>query len=153
MVSLSAHAVDMKTAIAVVKKYSEAIACQIAEPADDKNQYKAVKIDSGLPDMDGLGAKFVVYWRGDVGCAGGNGTSLPNFTVVEQAGFVSADPVVMPDYRFPALDIVDLTSMTAGKNGVLILTGKTYGPGDKQHSPTKVVKYSLKLVNDKFVAQ
>lgn len=152
-VSLGAQAADERTASAIVKKYSETVACQITELADQKNQYKAVKIDPGMADMDGFGAKFVVFWQGDMGCSGGNGTAVPQFTVVEQSGFMSVPPTVMPDYKFPLLEIVHLTNMSVTKNGLLLLTGVTYGPKDQQHIPTKVVKYSLKLVGYEFIKQ
>lgn len=151
-ITLSAHALDAKTAAAVVKQYSETIACQITEIADQKNQYKAVKIDSG-DSTDGLGTKFVVFWQGDVGCSGGNGTVVPNFTVVEQSGFSSADPVVMPQYKFPDMEIVNFTSMSANKNGLLVITGLAYGPKDQHHFPTRAVKYSLKLIKGQFLKQ
>lgn len=151
-VSCSAHALDERSAIAIAKKYSETIACQLENNADRPTQYKAVRIDHGDSEMNGLGAKFVVFWQGDKGCAGGNGTVTPNFTVVEQAGFASADPIVI-DYKFPDLDLVFLKTMTATKAGLLLLTGTSYGPKDEQHRPTKSVKYTLKLVDNQFVMQ
>lgn len=146
-------AADERTAAAVVKKYSEAIACQISEPAVQRNQYKTVKIDAGMTDLGGLGAKFVVFWEGDVGCAGGNSTVVPNFTVVEQSGFTSVPPVVMPNYKFPDIDIVKVTNIVSNKDGILLISGLAYGAKDQQHVPTKKVGYALKLVDDQFVKQ
>lgn len=149
----SGFAADERTASAVAKKYSQAIACQISDSTVQKNQYKAVKIDAGMSDLDGLGAKFVVFWEGDVGCSGGNATVVPNFTVVEQSGFSSVPPVVIPDYKFPDMDIAQLTNMVANKDGILIISGLAYGPRDQQHTPTKAVRYALKLVGNQFVKQ
>ncbi|MDZ4202856.1 MAG: hypothetical protein U1C96_12015 [Gallionella sp.] len=152
-ITMNAYAADERDASRIVKKYSEAVACQLEGVGDyQKNQYKAVKINSGEADLGGLGAMFVVYWEGDLGCAGGNGTVLPKFTVVEHTGFSSADPVVITDYKFPEIDLVRLTSISA-KNGQLIIKGVTYGPKDRQNSPTKAVSYALKLVNNEFVKQ
>ena len=145
-VSLTAHAMDQRSAISVAKKYSEVVACQV------DGDYKAVQIDAGDADMDGLGAKFVVHWYGDVGCAGGNGTVSPQFTVVEHSGFVSADPVVM-DYKFPVMKLVTLKSIKASKAGIISITGVAYGPKDAQHNPTMAVKYTLKLAGDRFILQ
>lgn len=150
--SYSAHALDERSAAALAKKYSETVACQLEDNADQPTQYKAVRIDKGDAEMNGLGAKFVVFWQGDTGCLGGNGTIRPNFTVVEKAGSPAADPVVI-DYKFPELKMVSLTSMTATKTGLLLLTGISYGPKDEQHRPTKPVKYTLKLVDSKFIIQ
>lgn len=148
----SSYAADERTASAVAKKYSQAIACEISDSTIQKNQYKTVKIDSGMADIGGLGAKFVVFWEGDVGCMGGNATVVPNFTVVEQSGHSSVPPVVRPDYKFPELDIVSVTNI-ATKDGLLIINGVTYGPKDQQHKPTKAVRYVLKLIDNQFVKQ
>ena len=59
---------------------------------------------------------------------------------------------MVPDIKFPNMELVRLTSMS-GKNGQLIIKGVTYGPKDQQHSPTKVVSYTLKLVDNEFVKQ
>lgn len=152
-ITINAYAADERDASRIAKKYSEVVACQLEGIGDyQKNQYKAVKIKSGMADFGGLGAIFVVYWEGDVGCAGGSGTIVPNFTVVEHSGFSSAAPVVRTDYKFPEMDLVRLTSIS-GKNGQLLVKGITYGPKDQQNAPTKVVSYSLKLVNNEFVKQ
>lgn len=153
VITVSAYAADERDASRIVKKYSETVACQLEGISDyQKNQYKAVKINPGMADLGGMGAQFVVYWEGDVGCMGGNGTVVPNFTVVEHSGFSSAAPVVRTDYKFPDLELVRLTSIS-GKNGQLVIKGITYGPKDQQHSPTKVVSYTLKLVENEFVKQ
>lgn len=150
--TFNTNAADERQVSNIVKKYSEAIACQITETQYQKNQYKAVNVKPGFADLGGVGAVFVVYWQGDVGCAGGNSTVVPNFTVVEQRGFSSVLPVVVTDYKFPELDLVRLTSLS-GKNEQLVIKGVTYGANDQQHSPTKVVTYKLKLIENEFVKQ
>lgn len=133
-----------------MKKYSETVAFQIQTIEFQKNQYKAIKlVDSG--DI-GIGDLFVVYGEGDTGCNGGNGTVVPNFTVVEQNGFPSVSPVVVTGYKFPELDMVQLTSIT-GSKGTLNIKGVTYGPSDQQGSPKKVVNYVVKFVDGKFTKQ
>jgi hypothetical protein len=144
----AAFAADERAAANVVRKYSEAIACQIQEPQYQKNQYKAVKVVQGDKELGGLGDLFVVYWEGDVGCMGGNGTVVPNFTVVEQSGFSSVPPVVWADYKFPELELVQVTSIS-GKNGTLQIAGVTFGPNDQQGTPTKKVMYTLKFDQEK----
>jgi len=143
-VAASTFASDERSAAKVVKKYSEAVACEITDIQDQRNQYKAVKVFQGDPEMNGLGNVFVVFWQGDVGCAGGNGTIIPTFTVVEHTGHMSADPVVITDFKFPEMEMVYLTNFS-GKNGQIQISGVSYGPKDQQHSPTKKVSYTLKL--------
>lgn len=149
--AINVVAADERIASKIVKKYSEAIACQISDTQTQKNQYKAVKIATGDSDI-GLGETFVVFWQGDVGCLGGNGTVVPNFTVVEQRGFSSVDPVVVTAYKFPDLDLVILTSFT-GRDGLLTIKGVTYGSKDQQGWPKKSVSYTLKLADNAFVKQ
>ncbi len=146
--AVASYSADERTAAAVAKKYSEAIACQLVEKEFQRNQYKAVKVVAGDKDLGGLGDLYVVYWEGDSGCSGGNGTVQPNFTVLEQRGFSSVDPVVVTDYQFPELELVRLTSLT-GKNGQLQISGVMYGPTDNQGVPTKKVSYTLRFDPEK----
>ncbi len=143
-----AHATGESYASFLVRDFSETIACQINDYDDDRKVlYKAVQLEEGAPDLNGIGSVFVVYWEGDVGCWGGNGTVTPNFTVVEHNGFASADPVVRLDYKFPDLDLVWVESLSV-ENEALIIEGVTYGPQDHQHAPTKGVTYILRLDMD-----
>lgn len=151
--ALQAHAFDERAASRLVRDYSEIIACQLDDISEyQKNQYKAIELNNGDPEMNGYGALYIVYWEGDVGCAGGNGTIIPNFTIVEHRGFMSASPVVVTDYKFPDLDLVELKNIS-GSNGVIQIEGVTYGPNDKQHHPQKQVTYTIKFVNGKFKIQ
>lgn len=143
--AFNASAADERQASNIVKKFSQTVACQLG---DVKNQYKAVKLTAS--DENGIGAQFVVFWEGDISCMGGASTATPNFTLVEQAGFSSVAPIVRLDIKFPELDLVYLTSMSA-KNGVLSIKGITYGPQDQQGNPKKLVSYNLKLNENKFV--
>ena len=149
LLSLSTFALDAKQASQITKKYSELVACQISDASDQKSQYKAVKLSG---DGKEIGTTYAVFWQGDVGCSGGNATVNPNFTVVEQRGFESVDPVVATDYTWPELDLVIVTEFT-GANGILKITGITYGAKDRQGWPKKPVSYTLKLDGNKFVKQ
>lgn len=73
--SASASAFNEADAIKLVKAYSKTVACQLEE-----TKYKAVRV-SGDPATTDFGDQYVVYWDGDMGCMGGNGTIVPNFTV------------------------------------------------------------------------
>lgn len=151
--SMGAQAADERDASLLVKKYSETVACGLEGSEElNENQYKAVMVKPGFADLGGMGAVFVVTWSGDTGCYGGNGSAVQNFTVVEHSGYSSADPVVKLDYKFPELPLAGLTSMSGG-DGLLVINGVTYGDSDRQHQPTKVVNYTLKLVENEFVMQ
>ena len=149
--ALQSFAYDERDASKLVKKFSETVACQLEDAGQQKEQYKAVKLASDDKDT-GQGAMYVVFWYGDLGCSGGNGTVTPNFTVVEHTGFSSTAPIVMLDYKFPDISLVSLSSFTA-QNGVLNIKGVTYGPNDNQHQPKTPVTYRLKFVDGKFVKQ
>ena len=147
------YAAGKQDASAVVKQYSETVACQLAGISEyQKNQYKAVEIQPGMSHTDSFGAIWVVFWEGDLGCNGGNGTIIPNFTVVEHSGFGSADPVVKTEYKFPKMSMARLTSFSED-NGKIHIKGVTYGPDDRQHSPSKVVSYTLQLDGYNFVKE
>ena len=146
--SFANDARDAREASELVKKFSETIACQMEGLDHEKNQYKAATIVSG--DDEYGGAMLVVFWYGDIGCSGGNGTMTPNFTVVEYRGSSGKAATVMLNYKFPDLNLAHVSSFSA-KNGILNIKGVTYGPKDFQHNPKKPVSYRLKFINDKFV--
>jgi hypothetical protein len=85
-----------------------------------------------------------VYWEGDVGCAGGNGTVVPNFTVVEQNGYSHVSPVVVTDFKFPELELTLLTGLSI-QRGKLLIEGIAYTPNDQQGLPTKKVSYAFEI--------
>ncbi len=100
--SINAYAFDEADASRLVQRFSETVACQLPAPYENTPlQYKAVQVRQGMGETDGFGAQYIVYWQGDYGCYGGNGTQRPNFTVVERSGSGSASPVVKTEYTMP----------------------------------------------------
>ncbi|GAA5169757.1 hypothetical protein [Modicisalibacter zincidurans] len=146
-VSINAYAFDEADASRLVQRFSEIVACQLPAPDESTSlQYKAVQVRQGMDQADGFGAQYIVYWEGDDGCYGGNGTQRPNFTVVERSGFGSADPVVKTEYTIPELDLVRVTDFYAGKSeGSVHIEGLAYGPDDRQHDPSQPVEYVVEL--------
>ncbi|MHB0776565.1 hypothetical protein [Halomonas sp. WWR20] len=147
MVSIDTYAFDEADASRLVQRFSETVACQIPNSAESTPlQYKAVQVRQGMDEVDGFGAQYIVYWEGDYGCYGGNGTQRPNFTVVERSGFGSADPVVKTEYTMPELDLVRVTDFHVGESeGGVHIEGVAYGPDDRQHDPSKPVVYDVEL--------
>ncbi len=141
----SALALDARQAVRIVRNYSQAIACQLEE-----TDYKAVEVRAGDAELGGYGALYVVHWAGDVGCAGGNGTVLDNFTAVEHRGFMSSNPVVVTDYEFPELRLNRVIGFSVSK-GVMRIEGLAYGANDEQHRPTQRVVYRIRHDGDRFV--
>jgi hypothetical protein len=151
--AINAYAYDEYDAALLVQKYSETVACQLEDISEhQENQYKAITLSNGNADLGGLGAQFVVYWEGDVGCRGGQGTIVPNLTVVEHSGFISAAPVVRTDYTFPKIDVVRITSFSGG-NGEIFIKGLARGPEDPHHFPSKVVSYTLRVDRNAFILE
>jgi hypothetical protein len=149
--SFETYAFDGLTASKVVRNYSETIACQ-TNGVNQKEQYKAIEVNSGIQELGGLGNIYVVYWKGNVGCYGGNDTFIHNFTVIEQRGFSSIPPIVVTEYYFPNLELESLTGFSGGK-GILKIQGISYGPNDNENNPTQEVTYTIKFINDEFVIQ
>jgi hypothetical protein len=142
--SAQAHALDDQIAERIVRNYSRAIACQISHTS-----YKAVEIQQGGPDPKDLGTVYVVHWKGDIGCVGGNANITENFSVVEHRGFTSATPIVVTDYDFPELPLISVTEVSA-ENGLLRIVGLRYGPNDQDH-PSQRVVYRLRFDGSGFV--
>ncbi|WP_432414807.1 hypothetical protein ACRHM7_12985 [Chromohalobacter israelensis] len=135
-----------------MQQFSDIVACQLpSAEANTPLQYKSVQVRQGIAEADGFGAQYIVYWQGDYGCYGGNGTQRPNFTVVERSGFGSADPVVKTEYTMPELELARVTNFYAGESeGSIHIEGLAYGPDDRQHEPSKHVEYVVSLGHDGF---
>ena len=153
LISFSTQAVDIKTISNRAKSYSELIACQLEDELGSKSiQYKTIKIKDDDSDVGGTGALYMTFWHGDIGCEGGNGTVTPNFTIFEHRGFASVLPVVVNDYKFPFLDLVYVDRFDY-KNGIIFISGLTYGRNDHQHQPTQRMNYKLSLPKNSFTRE
>ncbi len=147
LITQQAHAHDEYTASKIVRNYSEAIACQLYDTS-----YKALEVRQGYPDLNGLGTVYLVHWQGDVGCSGGNGTIINNFSIVEHRGFMTADPIVVTDYEFPEISLVIVTDFSV-ENGLVRISGLRYGPSDERHHPSQRVEYRIKFDGNAFVME
>jgi hypothetical protein len=119
-------------AIDLVKKYSSTIACSINDTS-----YKAIGMNGTYGDEFS-----VVYWEGDVGCGGGNGSINGVLTVVGKGRW--GDLFVLPKVDQPDTKLVCIDSMSI-ENDLLNINGISYGPDDHQRVPNHKLQYSLKL--------
>jgi len=142
--SANLYALDKTEASYIVKKYSDVIACQTE--SESELQYKAVKIADGWGEDEGMNMEqtYLVHWEGDVGCAGGNGTVMTNFTLVGQRGFESVPPIVVENQSFPDIEIKYVNKFSMN-DGVIEILGEGY-EGQK-------VNYKYTYKNEVFVAQ
>lgn len=129
-------AFDTQAANGLVKRYAETVACSINPEA-----FKAVKV-SGEPNSSQMGDEYAVYWEGDMGCAGGRGSVGAQLTIVRKNGL--EEPVVDPFKKASDLNLVCADQISV-KDGVIILSGTTYGANDRQSQPKKPVEVSLKV--------
>lgn len=130
-----------QSAISLVKQYSTTVACSI-NPAS----FKAVQTvgESGREDV---GDEYVVYWEGDIGCFGGNGSISGFLSVVRKNGF--GQPLVEPYIKSPDIQMV-CADKIAVKNGHITLSGITYDDDDSQNSPSKPIEVVFKTDDDKI---
>lgn len=140
----------------IVKKYSEAVACQLDGRDPDPLDYKTLLVGEGFgmsdeKDIYGMGATYLTFWQGDYGCSGGNGTVIPQFTTTAQNGFMSTNPVVMPEVSFPPISLSIVTGFQIS-NGVISIKGLEYGEKDRQHNPTKKMTYKFKFTEEGYKA-
>ena len=120
----------------VVKQYAHTVACNV-----DDQSVKVVKV-SGVPNESDLGDLYFASWLGDFGCAGGSGTTLPQFTAITHESFDSV--IVQPTFPIPTLVIKEVDRLAIMK-GDVVIEGIGYGPDDPQSNPTKKIKYILRL--------
>jgi hypothetical protein len=104
-----AHAFNEKQAVELVKKYVGTVAC-----AYDESTFPVAKIDND---------SYVVGWTGQLGCPGGNQTTLSYLSVVSP-GYHGEDTYIV-DYRPATADITALETVDklAFQKGTLSVTG------------------------------
>jgi len=151
----SSFAADDTQISRLVRDYSETVACQVDNEGElgELKQYSAVRLSEGYSVDDDVGSKWLVYWAGDLGCNGGNGSRQPQLTAVAINAFRNT-PVVDTSYKLPDTNLVQVTEMKSGQ-GMVTITGVAYGPNDTQHHPNKKVTYTFKFdeQNNKFTLQ
>jgi hypothetical protein len=137
----SCYAFNTQSAESLVRKYSSTIACSV-----NPSSFKAVQT-IGEPGVEEVGDEYVVYWEGDVGCAGGNGSVSGVLSVVRKNGF--GQPLVEPYLKSPEIKMV-CADKIAVSNGLVTLSGITYDDDDSQHSPSKPIEIVLKAEYEQF---
>lgn len=130
-----------QSAISLVKQYSTSVACSV-NPAS----FKAVQT-IGESGRENVGDEYVVYWEGDIGCFGGNGSISGFLSVVRKNGF--GQPLVEPYIKSPDIQMVCADTI-AVENGLITLSGITYDDDDSQHSPSKPIEVTFKTDDDKI---
>ena len=110
---------------------------------------------------DRMDAKFAVLWDGDIGCAGGSGTSGTNISIVTVS--VGDSYVVDPSLSSPIVQfespVRQVSRIVGNTRDSLILEGKEYGENDSNCCPSISVRFTLrvdekgnwKLVNKKLL--
>lgn len=123
--------------------YADSIACE-----HSKIEAKNIAALTPYKTMDSRGdAKYAVLWSGDIGCAGGSGTSGSAITIVKigAGDSVLVDPVQSSpniSHELPVRYVERLVGNTADS---LIIEGKEYGKDDPNCCPSVHVRATLKV--------
>ena len=126
--------------------FTKAIAC---EPSEAKASDIAALTPYGKDDDGFPTGKFAVFWRGDLGCSGGSGSSRPHVLMVQQAPFDTfvvtpnrSEPVIQ--FPTPAESIFRIVGNTKSS---VVLEGGTYGSGSIHCCQIKI-RFTMKLNED-----
>lgn len=131
---LAADGAPEQNAIQLVKRYSETIACNI------EDEYKSVRIGRQEEPV------YVVMWTGDVGCAGGSGTTTPNFTVV----FTNYRGDQLVDVARSRLEPPFRAERLFVRNGNVVVEGLTHGSNDANCCPSLKATSTYELTEKGF---
>jgi len=132
-----------KQIIKSAKSYQNAISCSDVEisPKDIAALTPYKTID------DRMDAKYAVLWVGDVGCAGGSGTTGTNISIVTVS--IGDSFVVDPHLSSPIIQFespVRMVSRIVGNTrDTLILEGKEYSDNDANCCPSITVRFTLRV--------
>lgn len=131
-----------KGVLKAAKSYQVAIAC-----ADVDIKPKDIAALTPYKSFDDrLDASYAVLWSGDVGCAGGSGTSSTNISIVRVGGGDSfyVDPAFSsPQIQFD-LPVRYVERIVGNTKDSLILEGKEYGPNDSNCCPSINMRFTLR---------
>lgn len=95
---------------------------------------------------DRMDAKYAVLWTGDIGCAGGSGTSGSNIAIVTVGTGDSymVDPLLSSPVVSFESPVRNIERIVGNTKDTLILEGKEYGPKDANCCPSLNVRFTLK---------
>lgn len=121
-----------------VERYAHAIACP------------GVQVDPRmgvvLSRFNGIDARYVVLWEGDIGCSGGSGSQRTHMAMVTlgAARTVVVDPLQSsPAIRFESsVRVID--RIVGHTRDTLTLEGKAHGPKDAECCPSVAVRFILR---------
>jgi len=95
---------------------------------------------------DRMDAKYAVLWTGDIGCAGGSGTTSTNIAMVSVS--VGDSFVVDPTQSSPIVQFESpvryIERIVGNTRDSLILEGKEYGDKDSNCCPSIPVRFTMK---------
>jgi hypothetical protein len=96
---------------------------------------------------DRMDAKYAILWDGDIGCAGGSGTTGTNISIVTVS--IGDSFVVDPHLSSPIIQFespVRMVSRIVGNTrDTLILEGKEYADKDPNCCPSITVRFTLRV--------
>lgn len=129
--------------IKAATSYKEAISC--SEVKIDPKEIAALVPYKTLDDR--MDAKYAVLWVGDIGCAGGSGTSGTNVSIVTIS--VGDSYTVDPLQSSPVIQFESpvryVSRIVGNTRDSMILEGLEFGPKDANCCPSIPVRFTLKL--------
>lgn len=142
----NANDMQQRKALEIARKYSEAVSCQIEQPAS------IIKLRGS--DEQGIGSLYLAYWVGDKSCFGGKGSVFANYALVAQTGYFTVDPVIVGSddgrYRMPEMTLNRITRVSV-KDGYLYVSGIGYGDKDEPGWPKTEKSYKIPI--SRFVSE
>jgi len=132
-----------KAVVRASSQYANAVSCE-TEKIGPK-QIAGLRPYKSFDDR--MDAVYAVLWSGDIGCAGGSGTSGTNISIVTIGAGDSY--VVDPTRSSPVVQFESpvryVERIVGNTPDTLILEGKDYGPKDPNCCPSVPVRFTLKV--------
>ncbi|MBP6020410.1 MAG: hypothetical protein KA735_13040 [Burkholderiaceae bacterium] len=128
--------------INVVDRYASSVAC-FDLGVEPKNIAALTPLQSVDEHLD---AEYAVWWMGDIGCAGGSGTSGSHIAIVNigAGGYFYVDPTRSSptvDFDTPTRHI---TKIIGNTHDSIVFEGVEYGEKDPNCCPSIPIRFTLK---------
>lgn len=132
-----------RQALAVAYKHAESIAC--VDPEYVNQEFMTLVPWADLYDREL--AEYAVIWNGDIGCAGGSGTTGVHLSIVKvgAGNTFYVDPhKSSPVTEFEFYSSTGYDAVVANTGDVIVIDGRDYAENDGRCCPSLKVRYTLK---------
>lgn len=142
---------EQKQVLKQAQKYASSIACA-SSLEGDVNDGRLLQHVHKIDINNGMQANYVVFWRGNDGCVGGNAADTSYLTLFNRQyvskpfvrDYATADIIESLNDQGFAINAWGINEAEVRNNNTIVLHGKEFDDGDNPGFPSLDVEYQIK---------